>query len=205
MQNSVSFFDASRNSNRLVQTLDKTCNVVFSACSSLMSSFAQDLKKDSNCGQDFRRQNPLVAQAYNGLVAYEPLYHAGCEKDSQNDYCYANAILNRTLASSSDSFVYYLPLGIPLPAPATPSCSQCQLNTMNIFNEAAANRSQPINSIYVDAARMIDLKCGPTFVNATLPDPIGGAGSSAPRSSRPVISSVVGFGVTSVLLLVHLL
>lgn len=164
-----------------------------------MSAFAQDLRKDENCGQDYRRQNPLVAQAYNGLVSYEPLYHAGCEKDGKNNYCFANAILNKTSPPNSDSFVYYLPLGIPLPGASTPSCSQCQLNTLEIFNQAAGNRNQPINPIYVDAARTIDLTCGPMFANATIPGPKGANNSAA----RPVMSLFTGLCIVFGIFVVH--
>lgn len=170
-----------------------------------MASFARDLLLDSNCGQDYRRQNPVVGQAYNGLIAYEPLYYAGCQKNGQGTYCYAEAILNSTadLNPVSDSFVYFLPLGIPLPAPSKPSCSQCQLRTMDIFNKAAANNSQPISKTYVNAARMIDLTCGPTFVNTTLPVPLTGDGSAPSPSSRTMISLVTGVSIALGLLLSH--
>lgn len=155
-----------------------------------MASFAQQLRLSSNCEQDWQRQNHLVTQAYNGLVAYEPLYKAGCLKDKDQNYCYANAITNT--ASTSDSYVYYLPLGIPLPGASQPTCSKCLLQSMNIFQDAASNRSQPITSNYVDAAQMIDITCGPTFVNTTLPTAIGPEQSFGIPSSRPVLSSFWG-------------
>ncbi len=159
-----------------------------------MSSFVQDLKKDSNCGQDYRRQNPLVGQAYNGLIAYETLYKAGCQKENTGSYCFAKAILNQTL-STSDSFVYYLPLGIPLPAPAKPSCSQCQQDTISIFYQAAANTTQPVSKVYIDAARMIDLTCGPTFANTTVPNPTAAGNLAAPLRIVSVASiwAAIGF------------
>lgn len=150
-----------------------------------MTTFAQQLRSDGNCGQDYRRQNPLVSQAYNGLLSYEPLFHAGCQKDSKGDYCFANAITNDT--NPSDSYIYYLPLGIPLPSPSQPSCSDCLLETMEIFQEIAGNKSQPINSVYVNAAQMIDLTCGPTFVNTSLPLSDSDKNSAA-HSSRPTTS-----------------
>ena len=168
-----------------------------------MASFARDLLQDSNCGDDYRRQNPLVGQAYNGLIAYDTLYYAGCQKDAQGTYCYADAILNTTSTPVSDSFVYFLPLGIPLPAPSKPSCSQCQLRTMDIFNKAAANESQPISKTYVDAARMIDLTCGPTFVNSTIPAPLTGDGSAPAPRSRATISLVTGVSIALGLFFSH--
>lgn len=169
-----------------------------------MASFAQALLSDSNCGQDYRRQNPLVGQAYNGLIAYDTLYYAGCQKDGRDQYCYAEAILNSSSSSPvSDSFVYFLPLGIPLPAPSKPSCSQCQLRTMELFNNAAANQTQPIRNTYIDAARMIDRTCGPTFVNDTLPAPLTSDGRAAAPFSRAKMSWVTGVSIVLGLLLSH--
>lgn len=166
-----------------------------------MASFAQQIRSDDNCGQDYRRQNPLVSQAYNGLVSYGPLFHAGCQKNNKGEYCFADAITNET--NPSDSYVYYLPLGLPLPSPSQPSCSDCLLQTMEIFQSVAGNKTQPINPIYVDAAQMIDLTCGPTFVNASLPSS-GSDTSSAIPSSKP-ITSISGFFVALVLAVAHLL
>lgn len=155
-----------------------------------MASFAQQLRSSDNCEQDWQRQNHLVTQAYDGLVAYEPLYKAGCLKDEDQNYCFANAITNT--ASPSDSYVYYLPIGIPLPGASKPSCTKCLLGTMSIFQDASSNRSQPITSNYVNAAQMIDLTCGPNFINTTLPTAIGPDKSIGMPSSRPILGSFWG-------------
>lgn len=104
-----------------------------------MSRLAQDIRKQSNCGPDYTKQNPLVLQAYNGLIAYEPLYRAGCLKSGTGSYCtlregtlytgpptnwaidagFADAITN--MSSPSDSYVYFLPLGLPLPGGSRPA------------------------------------------------------------------------------------
>lgn len=194
----MSFFDVSRDSKRIVQTLDASCTVNFPMCKAIMSNFAQELKKDSNCGQDFRRENPLVGQAYNGLVAYETSYWAGCQKDTNGSYCFAKAIGTQTTANS-DSFTYYLPLGIALPAPAKPSCSQCLRNTMSVFYQASANKTQPVNQVYVDAARMIDLTCGPTFANTTTSDLTASGNSASPSRTGSMFGIWIALGV----LLVH--
>lgn len=159
-----------------------------------MSNFAQELRKDSNCGQDFRRENPLVGQAYNGLLAYETSYWAGCEKDTNGSYCFAKAIGTQT-SSNSDSFTYYLPLGIALPAPAKPSCSQCLRNTMSIFYQASANKTLPVNKVYVDAARMIDLTCGPTFANATTSDLAASGNFASPSRTGSTLGVWIALGV----------
>lgn len=196
----MSFFKASRTKDQIEQTLAATCNVVFPACSALMTSFAQQLRSSNNCEQDWQRQNHLVTQAYNGLVAYEPLYQAGCLKDKDQNYCFTDAITNT--ASPSDSYIYYLPVGIPLPGASKPSCTKCLLGTMSIFQDAASNRSQPVTSNYVDAAQMIDIACGPTFVNTTLPVAVGSNESTGMPLSQPILSSVSGlcFGFGLVLL-----
>lgn len=223
LQNSNSFFMASRSVLRITQTLDATCNVALPTCSKLMNAFAIQLKQDGNCGQDLKNQNPVVVEAYDGLVGYEALYRAGCLKDSDGDYCklffsfsvkktplcihpwltgtastgFADAITNTS--SPSDSYIYYLPLGISLPGGARPTCSECLNRTMAIFATAASNASQPISTNYVRAAQQIDLGCGPTFVNATIPP----AKSEAVGAVAGIYSSVVSIvAVMSVLLLI---
>ncbi|KAL8762462.1 MAG: hypothetical protein Q9184_001545 [Pyrenodesmia sp. 2 TL-2023] len=159
--------------------LHATCAVVDgSACTALLSSLASELRQDSRCGLDYRRQQPLVVSAYNGLVAYEPLYRAGCEKDDEGNYCFANAITNMT--SPSDSYPYYLPLGIALPGGSQPTCSDCLKRTMDIFNQAANDEESqaPLSPNYANAAQMINVGCGPTFANQTVP-----ASKSAGQSS----------------------
>ena len=198
----MSFFKASRSRDQIDQTLAATCNVVFPACSALMASFAQQLRSRENCEQDWQRQNHLVTQAYNGLVAYEPLHQAGCLKDNDQRFCFSNAITNT--ASPSDSYVYYLPVGIPLPGASKPSCTKCLLKTMSIFQEAASNRSQPVTSNYVDAAQMIDITCGPTFVNTSLPLAVASGESVGTPSSLPIPSSVSAFCVAFGLVILHL-
>jgi len=131
-----------------------------------MASLARDIRSDSNCGADYASRNPVVLQAYAGLVAYEPLYHAGCLKNSRGSYCFADAVTNTS--SPSDSYVYYLPLGLSLPGGSMPTCDTCLQNTMAIFSNAAANSSQPISGDYVNAAQQIDMSCGPSFVNTTV-------------------------------------
>ena len=141
-----------------------------------MSTLANELRDDANCGQDYYLENPLVRQAWNGFVAYAPLYEAGCLKDSLGTFCYANAITNTT--SPEDSYVYFLALGIPLPAGSWPTCSTCLQKTMAYFATAAANLTQPVSQTYVSAAQQIDQGCGPNFVNSNI-TPIQGSASSA--------------------------
>ncbi|KAL8902364.1 MAG: hypothetical protein Q9207_004748, partial [Kuettlingeria erythrocarpa] len=170
LQNSMSFFSATKSFSAVSSTLDATCAVDDgSACTTLLSSLASELRQDSRCGSDYRRQQPLVIAAYNGLVAYDPIYRAGCEKDDKGNYCFANAITNMT--SPSDSYPYYLPLGIALPGGSQPTCSDCLKRTMDIFNRAANDEKSlaPLSEDYPNAAQIINVGCGPAFANQTVP------------------------------------
>ena len=174
----MSFFAASKSYSSISKLLDSSCHVVLPACTSLMESLARDLKADTNCGADYRAQNPTVQQTYNGLIAYSPLYQASCLRDTKtNHYCFADAVTN--MSSPSDSYTYYLPLGMPLPAGSMMTCSDCLKQTMGIFDGVAANKSQPISNDYTEAAQMINLGCGPGYVNQTI--------ASTSTSSPPLL------------------
>lgn len=156
-----------------------------------MSALAVQIRNDANCGQDYADQNPLVMQAYNGLISYAPLYQAGCLKDDQGNYCFANAVTNTS--SPSDPFPYYLPLGFSLPGGSRPTCSSCLQQTMNIFAAAASNLSQPVSSDYNSAAVQIDQVCGPTFINSSV-TPIQGSqqsNSAAGQLRRVTLSTLL--------------
>lgn len=131
-----------------------------------MSSLAQEIQQDAQCGADLEMENPVVTQAYNGFIAYPTLYHAGCLTDNDGNYCFANAVTNSSAPSSS--YIYYLPLGVQLPGGAKPACNQCLQNTMAIFATTASNSSQPLSKDYTGAAEQVQMSCGPTFVEATV-------------------------------------
>ncbi|KAL8991422.1 MAG: hypothetical protein Q9169_007873 [Polycauliona sp. 2 TL-2023] len=173
LQNSMSFFSVTKSLSTITRTLDATCLPPSKAasCTPLMSSLASQLRSDSNCNQDYRREQPLVIAAYNGLVAYEPLYKAGCARDPvRGNYCFANAITNSS--SPQDSYPYYLPLGIALPGGSQPSCTACLSETMRFFNEAASEGGDKeqgvLRKTLPAAAHLINLGCGPGFANETV-------------------------------------
>ncbi|PPJ53472.1 hypothetical protein CBER1_00419 [Cercospora berteroae] len=173
LQTSSGFFTASRSLVRLTTILDSTCNVDFPTCSALMASYAQEVKQTANCGADLAMGNPSVVQAYNGFLAYDTLYHAGCLNDDSGRYCYANAVTNSS--SPTSSYIYYLPLGVQLPGGSRPACTTCLQNTMAIFAQTASNHTQLLNGDYHSAASQIQMNCGPTFVQATVQN--SGSGS----------------------------
>ena len=131
-----------------------------------MASLTQQIQLESNCGADLQMQNPMVLQAYNGFVAYQPLYHAGCLTDTDGNYCFSDAVMNASAPTSS--YIYYLPLGVQLPGGTSPACNMCLRNTMAIFATYASNISQPISTDYGTAAQQVDMYCGPKFVDATV-------------------------------------
>ncbi|KAL8759225.1 MAG: hypothetical protein Q9199_000912 [Rusavskia elegans] len=193
LQNSMSFFSVTKSLSTITRTLDAACRPIDSTCDPLMSSIATQLRRDENCAADYRREQPLVVAAYNGLVAYETLYKAGCARDpDRGNYCYANAITNTS--SPTDNYPYYLPLGIPLPGGSQPSCTACLRETMRIFNEAASDRSQQaLIRTLPAAAQMINVGCGPGFANETIPSAAQNAGAMSavfPRRSTVVVLAV---------------
>ena len=160
-----------------------------------MSSYAVTLRSSTACQDDYNSENPEVRQAYAGLLAYDVSYNASCLKNSpvsgdpdkqQNNknYCFANAVTNTS--SPTDSYIYYLPLGTPLPSGSLPTCDFCLTTTMAVFANEAANKSQPLSLDYVQSATMVNQMCGPAFVNATIPSAgsSGSGGGSKSAASR---------------------
>ena len=187
----MSFFVASRSVATITQTLTASCNVISPACSALMSSYALNLRSPSYCSDDYNRQNPIVRQAYNGLLAYNVLYRASCLhaqptafNNQSSDYCFADAVTNAS--APTDSYVYYLPLGIALPAGTQPTCDQCLKDTMAVLESQAGNQSQPISLTYAQGAQLINQQCGPSFVNQSVPNAGGGNGKSASAASSTI-------------------
>ncbi|RMZ88433.1 hypothetical protein DV736_g4355, partial [Chaetothyriales sp. CBS 134916] len=168
LQNSVSFFNAERSDAVLSEILDIACASPLSVCAPLMTSLADQLMDDSHCGADFRSRQPLVLQAYNGLVAYEPIFKATCLKDGteNKNYCYADAITNTS--NPAEVYPYYTALGLPLPATADPTCNTCLQQTMRIFADYAVDAAQPLSQTYISCADQLNQDCGTGFVDATI-------------------------------------
>jgi hypothetical protein len=131
-----------------------------------MSTLATQLASKS-CAKDLSLQNPLATQAYAGLLAYDTLYAASCLTSAETgNYCYADAVSNTSAPTSS--YVYYLPLGMSLPAGTRPACTPCLKDTMSIFAAAASDRKGDFRGDYAQAAQVVDLTCGPGFVDASV-------------------------------------
>ena len=177
-----------------------------------MQSYAGQLKDPSNCGDDFDKQQPSVLRAYQGLVAYLPIYQAGCLKLDPNstsssskasadiDYCLTNSL---NASNEADNSLYYIPLGVPLPNNSRPTCSSCTQQTMSYFAAAAGNMSTPLGQEYSATAAAVNQGCGPSFVNASVqPLPgTGGASGVSATSIQMALWSLVGLaGLYSLLL-----
>lgn len=192
LQNSMSFFDATRSLSTITAVLNASCSVSFPSCSALMSSYADTLRSSTACQDDYNAESPQVRQAYAGLLAYDVSYNASCLQNSPDpgaagqdngNYCFASAVTNAS--SPTDSYVYYLPLGIGLPSGSLPTCDYCLAATMAVYAEAAMNKSQPLNLDYDASATLINEMCGPSFVNATIPsaDASSSSGSGGKKSA----------------------
>lgn len=163
-----------RSPSLLTATLDTACSNPLSICDPLMTSFAQDLISDEHCGADFRNQQPLVLQAYNGLIAYEPVYRATCLKtqpssstgtdsESEGEYCFASAI--STSPNPADIYPYLTAVGLNMPTGSTPTCNPCLKQTMQVFADYAVRREQPLAQTYLACAGMVEGVCGAGYVD----------------------------------------
>ncbi|KUJ21240.1 uncharacterized protein LY89DRAFT_694815 [Mollisia scopiformis] len=191
LQNSNSFFQASKSLVRITQTLDYSCAANVTTCSAVMASFASNITSTSACSSDLASQNPTIQQARLGLLAYRPLYSASCLRNpSTSAYCFADAITNSS--NPTDSYIYFLPLNVSLVGGSQPTCDSCLKNTMSVFEAASSDRSSALASDYVSAAMQVNVKCGPNFVNQSLAAAItSGSPSSLPGPSVGLFALVL--------------
>lgn len=160
-----------------------------------MADLASAIQETSNCGADYALGNPLVTQALDGFLAYEPLYSATCLQSSASGaYCFAQAYTNSS--NYGDSYPYYLPVGISLPASIVPSCTTCLKNTMAVFAAFAVEVDQPLSTTYESAAEQINLGCGVNFVNETVAVGTVESGSSALEVEKSIWAVGVALAAT---------
>ncbi|KAI1085642.1 hypothetical protein F5B20DRAFT_519166 [Whalleya microplaca] len=190
LKNSNSFFQAQKSLVKITQVLETACRADKTSCTNYFNNLAKTLTSDENCGQDFEKQNSLVVQTYKGMRAYAEIYSATCLSNPDTSaYCFANAVTN--LTTSSNVYLYYLPLNSSLPQSAVPSCDSCTRETMNIYQAAAADRTKYVANSYVAAAEKIDSACGADFVNATLPAATEGAAGPIAQAPSLLLLSLV--------------
>ncbi|KZM19560.1 uncharacterized protein EKO05_0004185 [Ascochyta rabiei] len=191
LQTSSGFFDASKSFFRITQTLEATCAASESQCTGILDGFARELLSDTACRTDYNNDNPLVLQAYNGLVAYKPSYQASCLRDEDGNYCFANAVSNSS--STTDSYPFYLPIGQELPGGSRPTCNSCLQDTMAIYASFANNATQPLSKTYTSAAQQLSISCGSRFVNITAAPLKGAAAPASSASLTPTFALMLIF------------
>lgn len=167
LENSNSFFRASSSATSLDEILQLSCATNATICTTFLSHLASNLINDNACGQDYELGNPLVSQAYEGMIAYQALYRAACLKDPiTNEFCFTQSASNNT--NVADYYVYFLPLGMPLPGSSRPTCSECLQATMEVFEDEAQYQGQPLTTTYIPAAEQINIGCGPSYANTSV-------------------------------------
>ncbi|KAF9698957.1 hypothetical protein EKO04_003083 [Ascochyta lentis] len=191
LQTSSGFFDASKSFFRITQTLEATCAASETQCTATLDGLARELLSDTACKTDYNNDNPIVLQAYNGLVAYKPSYQASCLRDDEGNYCFANAVSNSS--STTDSYPFYLPIGQELPGGARPTCNSCLQDTMAIYASFANNATQPLSKTYTSAAQQLSISCGSKFVNITAAPLKGAAAPASSASLTPALALTLMF------------
>jgi hypothetical protein len=101
---------------------------------------------------------------------------------------FANAVTNAS--ATTDAYPYYLPVGVPLPGGARPTCNSCLQDAMAIFSSFAGNSSQPVSKTYNAAAQQIQIGCGNGFVNQTA-TPLKGGASATATPLTPIFTLVL--------------
>lgn len=227
LQNSQGFFSAQRNPTLLKKLMDTACSAPISICAATLSDIARQLTQDAHCGADFRARQPLVIQAYNGLLGYEAIATTSCLKTSSynstsddpsadNDakdaqYCFTAALTNK--ANPSDPFPYYTAIGMTLPSVAKPTCNGCLKSAMDTFAKWAVKSEQPLSMTYMSCAQIVNGDCGVDFADVNVQvgsvssssgmkntEPDQTSGASALLKSRPVGGAIAGAAAVLALL-----
>jgi len=94
--------------------MDRICAVNVDNCTNFMNNYSGQIRQDRFCKSDYDNMNPVVMNMFTTLIAYRPLYTAGCLKAKNGDYCFVNAVTDTQ--NPEDLYVYSLPLGTHLPA-----------------------------------------------------------------------------------------
>lgn len=196
LKGSNSFFQAMRSLVKITQVIETSCKANKDTCTDYLNDLAGKLTSDDNCGEDYQKENQVVIQAYKGMKSYEELYGASCLQNPETSaYCFVSAVTN--LTTSSNVYLYNLPLNSTLPESALPACDYCTSETMKIYQSAAADRKKYIANTYVGAATQINAECGANFVNAALPDPLpDSAATSIAQAPSLLILSMLFLAVS---------
>ncbi|KAF8542906.1 hypothetical protein BDD12DRAFT_875591 [Trichophaea hybrida] len=180
LRDSTSFFDImNQGAFQTTAIMDRMCAVNFTGCANFMDNYSGQIRQDRFCHSDYESMNPVVMDMYTTLIAYRPLYSAGCLKAKNGDYCFVDAVTDTQ--NHDDLYIYSLPLGTHLPASSRFTCNDCLKRTVSIFSIPAGNTTQLLSDTYKSAAELINSGCGANFTNTTV-EPLQ-SGGSFPSSS----------------------
>lgn len=163
---SSNFINAQTNLTLMNSLIWGTCNTPLSTsqCQSNMASFASQLQSD--CSQELSNTNLMVVNTLTALQAFQVMHDSACLADpTTNAYCYLSAVQN---SNPSDLYFYSIPLGIPLPNTATPTCSPCSKSIMGMYAGALQDPTQvkqltALKSAYKESALVAAQFCGSAF------------------------------------------
>ncbi|KAJ5156970.1 uncharacterized protein N7482_008070 [Penicillium canariense] len=199
--NSNSFFHTLTSAVATSHVLDVACSQPVAACASIMTSLAEEMLQDDNCGQDYDSNNSVVQSTYQDLMAYEPMYRASCltNPDTQ-DYCFVDAVTNTS--APEDYNVYFMPIGGTLGSSGKLTCNKCLQATMAIFAHWASIDDQSLDTTYLPSANVVNNYCGANFATTNVTvgsDKVtAGAGLMVQLPSIPLAASLftVALGAT---------
>ncbi|PFH49905.1 hypothetical protein AMATHDRAFT_75921 [Amanita thiersii Skay4041] len=166
LQNSNTFVQAQTNLSLINNITWGICNAPIpkSQCVQNMNSYASQLQ--DSCSKELDNHVAVVSDALVGLNAFAVMYDAACLIDpSSTTYCYVNGVHAPT---PQDIYLYNLPLGLRFPTKATPSCTACSKDILNIYAMALEHPPQAdtvhaLSTTYDSAAKPAMANCGNNF------------------------------------------
>lgn len=183
LTNSRSYFDAvKKGQNVTEQVVSQTCDVDKVHCQSIMDDLDRQLMK--KCKKDFKEETQIVQVAHRDFMAYEMVRDATCLRNTNTTntaanapkYCYTEALFGKNSSSTSDGYLYLLPVGYSIPDVTTtndtnfpddtkPSCSSCNKRLLDLLRGYSNHSGVDISSLYEEAAKTMNSQCGSNFAN----------------------------------------
>lgn len=164
LESSGAFINAQTNLTLLNSIIWGTCNTPtpYEQCKANMVWFATSLQ--TNCAQELKERNVLVANTLIGFQAFEILHTASCQSDpNAHTYCYLTAARD---SNPADLFIYTLPLGIHIPKSSSPTCSACSKSVMSVYADvlrSGGTGSSVLKTTFYEALSICQSGCGTDF------------------------------------------
>jgi len=132
----------------------------------------------------------MAVETLTALQAYQVMANAACLTDpTSNSYCFVDAVQS---ANPADLYYYQLPLGLPLPANAKPTCSPCLRSIMSTFAAGVQNSTSTsltgLRATYDVAAEASVTTCGADFAQTNL---VNGAATELGRGTLTTVGTMV--------------